>query len=225
METKQEPSAVWSQTVNDDSDNSTQGRSTLEKTSPEIGRRTYLSPSGPGILWDPPQRLERSLEWRRVFESFIKDIRSRTGTGLTGLLRSGASRAEQQVVLYTQRGSSYIFALWSLQDSWTLVYIHRMMWRAIHGDIAEASASSRLEPQTATDDSDEVTMKTPRMEDWSCDTLQSFDPLTPSGVRSVTVRLYPSDCPSARPLLALHPQPFGRVILKARASLPQCIIL
>ncbi|MED6288004.1 PR domain zinc finger protein 10 [Characodon lateralis] len=230
METKQEPSAVWSQTVNDDSDNSTQ----VHFEGSTVAQIVY---SG-----DQADRAEQQVVYTAEGSSYTS-VESAEHTLVYIHPADGAQTvfSDQPQVAYIQQdgttqqvtvllpggqnvNAANLHVLSNVADAPQAILepvSQEQLSNSLTdmGDIAEPP-SSPLGATDSTDDSDEVEDEDSEMDDWELRHPQSFDPhaLWCEECNSAN----PSDCPLHGPL---HPIPNRPVLSKARASLPQILYI
>ncbi|KAK5603173.1 hypothetical protein CRENBAI_014336 [Crenichthys baileyi] len=230
METKQEPSAVWSQTVNDDSDNSTQ----VHFEGSTVAQIVY---SG-----DQAARAEQQVVYTAEGSSYTS-VESAEHTLVYIHPADGAQTvfSDQPQVAYIQQdgttqqvtvllpggqnvNAANLHVLSNVADAPQAILepvSQEQLSNSLTdmGDIAEPP-SSPLGATDSTDDSDEVEDEDSEMDDWELRHPQSFDPhaLWCEECNSAN----PSDCPLHGPL---HPIPNRPVLSKARASLPQILYI
>ncbi|XP_014886893.1 PR domain zinc finger protein 10 isoform X2 [Poecilia latipinna] len=230
METKQEPSAVWSQTVNDDSNNSTQVHF-------EGSAVTQIVYSG-----DQSDRAEQQVVYTAEGNSFTS-VESAEHTLVYIHPADGTQTvfSDQPQVAYIQQdgttqqvtvllpggqnvNAANLHVLSNVADAPAAILEpvsqeHLSNSLTDMADIAEAP-SSPLGATDSTDDSDEVDDEDSEMDDWELRHPPLFDPhaLWCEECNSSN----PSDCPLHGPL---HPIPNRPVLSKARASLPQILYI
>ncbi|XP_008424694.1 PR domain zinc finger protein 10 isoform X2 [Poecilia reticulata] len=230
METKQEPSAVWSQAVNDDSNNSTQVHF-------EGSAVTQIVYSG-----DQSDRAEQQVVYTAEGNSFTS-VESAEHTLVYIHPADGTQTvfSDQPQVAYIQQdgttqqvtvllpggqnvNAANLHVLSNVADAPQAILEpvsqeHLSNSLTDMADIAEAP-SSPLGATDSTDDSDEVDDEDSEMDDWELRHPPLFDPhaLWCEECNSSN----PSDCPLHGPL---HPIPNRPVLSKARASLPQILYI
>ncbi|XP_027855222.1 PR domain zinc finger protein 10 isoform X2 [Xiphophorus couchianus] len=230
METKQEPSAVWSQTVNDDSNNSTQVHF-------EGSAVTQIVYSG-----DQSDRAEQQVVYTAEGNSFTS-VESAEHTLVYIHPADGSQTvfSDQPQVAYIQQdgttqqvtvllpggqnvNAANLHVLSNVAEAPQAILEpvsqeHLSNSLTDMADIAEPP-SSPLGATDSTDDSDEVDDEDSEMDDWELRHPPLFDPhaLWCEECNSSN----PSDCPLHGPL---HPIPNRPVLSKARASLPQILYI
>uniref|UniRef100_A0A3B3UQD1 PR domain zinc finger protein 10 n=1 Tax=Poecilia latipinna TaxID=48699 RepID=A0A3B3UQD1_9TELE len=219
METKQEPSAVWSQTVNDDSNNSTQVHF-------EGSAVTQIVYSG-----DQSDRAEQQVVYTAEGNSFTS-VESAEHTLVYIHPADGTQTvfSDQPQVAYIQQDGTtqQVTVLLPGGQNVNAANLHvlsnvadapaAILEPVSQADIAEAP-SSPLGATDSTDDSDEVDDEDSEMDDWELRHPPLFDP---HALCEECNSSNPSDCPLHGPL---HPIPNRPVLSKARASLPQILYI
>ncbi|XP_038145889.1 PR domain zinc finger protein 10 isoform X3 [Cyprinodon tularosa] len=224
METKQEPSAVWSQAVNSDSNNSTQ----VHFEGSTVAQIVY---SG-----DQAERAEQQVVYTAEGNSYAS-VESAEHT-LVYIHPADGSQPQvayiqqdgttQQVTVLLPGGQNVnaanLHVLSNVADAPQAILepvSQEQLSNSLTdmGDMAEP-ASSPLGATDSTDDSDEVEDEDSEMDDWELRHPQPFDPHTLWCEECNSAN--PSDCPLHGPL---HPIPNRPVLSKARASLPQILYI
>ncbi|XP_015239642.1 PREDICTED: PR domain zinc finger protein 10 isoform X2 [Cyprinodon variegatus] len=230
METKQEPSAVWSQAVNSDSNNSTQ----VHFEGSTVAQIVY---SG-----DQAERAEQQVVYTAEGNSYAS-VESAEHTLVYIHPADGSQTvfSDQPQVAYIQQdgttqqvtvllpggqnvNAANLHVLSNVADAPQAILepvSQEQLSNSLTdmGDMAEP-ASSPLGATDSTDDSDEVEDEDSEMDDWELRHPQPFDPHTLWCEECNSAN--PSDCPLHGPL---HPIPNRPVLSKARASLPQILYI
>ncbi|XP_037829546.1 PR domain zinc finger protein 10 isoform X2 [Kryptolebias marmoratus] len=230
METKQEASAVWSQTVSDDSSNPTQVHF-------EGGAVAQIVYGG-----DQAERAEQQVVYAADGSSYTS-VESAEHTLVYIHPADGAQTvfADQPQVAYIQQDGTtqQVTVLLPGGQNMNAANLHVLSNvadapQAILEPVSQLSASNSLadmaditDPPTSplgatdsTDDSDEVEDDDSELEDWELRQPQAFDPHSLWCEECNCAN--PSDCPLHGPL---HPIPNRPVLSKARASLPQILYI
>ncbi|XP_021175064.2 PR domain zinc finger protein 10 isoform X2 [Fundulus heteroclitus] len=230
METKQEPSAVWSQAVDNDSNNSTQ----VHFEGSAVAQIVY---SG-----DQAERAEQQVVYTAEGNSYAS-VESAEHTLVYIHPADGAQTvfSDQPQVAYIQQdgttqqvtvllpggqnvNAANLHVLSNVADAPQAILepVSQEQLSTSLADMADMAepASSPLGATDSTDDSDEVEDEDSEMDDWVLRHPQLFDPHTLWCEECNSSN--PSDCPLHGPL---HPIPNRPVLSKARASLPQILYI
>lgn len=229
METKQEPSAVWSETVND-SNNSTQ----VHFEGSTVAQIVY---SG-----DQADRAEQQVVYTAEGNSYTSvESAEHTLVYIHPADGTQAVFSDQPQVAYIQQdgttqqvtvllpggqnvNAANLHVLSNVADAPQAI-LEPVSQEQLSNSLTDMAnigepPSSPLGATDSTDDSDEVDDEDSEMDDWELRHPQSFDPhsLWCEECNSAN----PSDCPLHGPL---HPIPNRPVLSKARASLPQILYI